>query len=63
MGLLLGLLAALGAVLEPALLLLGDSRPRRPLLLAGGVGVCLSLLLLAPLALLAFTPRVGDGVQ
>lgn len=46
-GLLLGLPAALGAVLEPALLLLGDSRLRRPLLLAGGVGVCLSLLLVA----------------
>jgi FSR family fosmidomycin resistance protein-like MFS transporter len=58
-GLLLGLPAILGTLVEPFLMLLGDTRLRKPLILGGGFAIFLSLLLTAAthsflLLLLAF---------
>jgi len=57
-GLLLGLPHILGSFIEPVLMLLGDTRLRKPIILGGGVAVALSLLMIAgatsfPLLLLA----------
>ncbi len=46
-GLLLGVPLIASSAAEPLLLLLGDTRLRRPLILAGGVGVALTLFLTA----------------
>lgn len=58
-GLLLGLPHALNTFIEPALMLFGDTRLRKGLVIAGGLVIALSLLLTAgahsfPLVLLAF---------
>ncbi len=45
MGLLLGLPALLGSALEPVVMLLGDTRLRRRLILAGGFGLAAALLI------------------
>ena len=46
-GALLGISGVLGTLVEPALLLLGDTRWRRALMLSGGLAIGVSLLLLA----------------
>jgi FSR family fosmidomycin resistance protein-like MFS transporter len=46
-GLLLGLPHIIGTLIEPVLMLLGDTRLRKPIILGGGIAVALSLLLIA----------------
>jgi MFS transporter, FSR family, fosmidomycin resistance protein len=59
MGVLLGLPGVLNALIEPVMMLLGDTRFRKSLVVGGGLAVCVGLLILAgaqsfPVALLAF---------
>jgi len=46
-GLLLGLPGVIGGLIEPAIMLLGDTRLRKALVVGGGIVICLSLLLIA----------------
>ena len=57
-GALLGVPGVISALIEPILMLLGDTRHRKTLVIGGGLAICLALLLLAgaqtfPVALLA----------
>ena len=69
-GLLLSVPKFVGNLLEPAVFILGDTRRRRALILAGGVGYTLALLLVAAscgfvsllLAFIAFNPASGAFV-
>ena len=69
-GLLLSVPKLIGNLLEPAVFILGDTRRRRALILAGGVGYTLALLLVAAshgfvsllLAFIAFNPAGGAFV-
>ena len=59
-GLLLGLPAVIGTLIEPLLMLLGDTGSRKRLVVGGGLAIALSLLLVAsarsfPVVLLAFS--------
>lgn len=71
-GILLGLPVALSTLLEPALMLLGDTRVRKHLVIAGLIGwtaglaglqTAMWLLLLGPLCLVAFVPRPASRGQ
>jgi hypothetical protein len=70
-GILLGLPVALSTLLEPALMLLGDTRVRKHLVIAGLIGWTAGLaglqtamwLLLGPLCLVAFVPRPASRGQ
>ncbi len=58
-GLLLGLPGVINALIEPVIMLLGDTRCRKWLVVGGGLAICLALLMLAgaqsfTVALLAF---------
>ncbi len=58
-GVLLGLPQVIGTIIEPVLMLLGDTRLRKKLMVGGGITIVLSLLLLAgagsfPVVLAAF---------